>query len=273
MEVERLHLVNQELQTDMDCCRQREVHMLEFTQKLTDKNVRLQSEFTAIETKANQLEIEQGPLRECISELTSKIKLMGESLSVETSKRIEECEILAKHLAEQTQLSQNLSQKLEDSQGENLVLRRKNQGSIKEMTRELQQCRKKLESYEASSPIKSFDQTPITSSTNSLTSGYNPNGIWQSELQSTNGDSQSPYNDLDKNSLIERILKMQRINVRRAEKIDFLEEHTRALVTELQKKSKIIQNYILHENFDAMGSNERERYKVNVLINLFIDIS
>lgn len=70
------------------------------------------------------------------------------------------------------------------------------------------------------------------------------------------------YNDLDKNSLIERILKMQRVNVRRAEKLDFLEEHTRALVAELQKKTKIIQNYILHENFDAMVSNERDKYKV-----------
>ena len=56
---------------------------------------------------------------------------------------------------------------------------------------------------------------------------------------------------------------MQKINVRRAEKLDFLEEHSRTLVAELQKKTKIIQNYILHENFDAMGSNERDRHKVS----------
>ncbi|XP_015116914.1 coiled-coil domain-containing protein 186 isoform X2 [Diachasma alloeum] len=262
-EVERLRLVNQDLQTDMDCCRQSEAHMLEFTEKLTDKNVRLQSEFTAIEAKANQLEKEQGPLRESITGLKSKVKSLEVCLALETSKRIEECEILARHLAEQTQLAQNLSQKLEDSQGENLVLKRKHQGSIKEMTRELQQCRKKLESYEASSPTKSFDQTPRTSSNTSLNAADHLNGVSSSE-NSTNGELPSPYNDLDKNSLIDRLLKMQRVNVRRAEKLDFLEEHTRALVTELQKKTKIIQNYILHENFDAMGSNERDRYKAEL---------
>ncbi|XP_063988851.1 coiled-coil domain-containing protein 186 isoform X2 [Diachasmimorpha longicaudata] len=259
-EVDRLRLVNQELQTDMDCCRQREAHMLEFTEKLTDKNVRLQSEFTAVEAKADQLEKEQGPLRESIAGLKSKVKSLEERLVLETSKRVEECELLAKHLAEQTQLAQNLSTKLEDSQGENLVLKRKHQGSIKEMTRELQQCRKKLESYETSSPAKSFDQTPRTSSNTSLNAPDHSNGLSSSD-NSTNGELPSPYNDLDKNSLIDRLLKMQRINVRRAEKLDFLEEHSRALVTELQKKTKIIQNYILHENFDAMGSNERDRYK------------
>ncbi|XP_011312071.1 coiled-coil domain-containing protein 186 isoform X2 [Fopius arisanus] len=262
-EVARLRLVNQELQTDMDCCRQREAHMLEFTQKLTDKNVRLQSEFTSIEARANQLENEQGPLRECITEMKAKVKSLQENLALQTNKRIEECEILAKHLAEQTQLAQNLSQKLEDSQGENVVLRRKHQGSIKEMTRELQQCRKKLESYEVSSPTKSLDQTPRTSSDTSLNTVENSNGVSSPE-NSTNGEFSSPYTDLDKNSLIERILKMQRINVRRAEKLDFLEEHTRALVSELQKKTKIIQNYILHENFDAMGNNERDRYKAEL---------
>lgn len=63
--------------------------------------------------------------------------------------------------------------------------------------------------------------------------------------------------------MVERIVKLQRIRVRQAEKLDFLEEHTRTLVNELQKKAKIIKNYILHENPDAMGSNERDRNKVN----------
>lgn len=42
----------------MESCRNREAELLEFTQKLTEKNVRLQSEFTAVEAKAHQLEIE-----------------------------------------------------------------------------------------------------------------------------------------------------------------------------------------------------------------------
>lgn len=42
---------NSELESDMEGCRVREKELLLFTQQLTDKNVRLQSEFTALETK------------------------------------------------------------------------------------------------------------------------------------------------------------------------------------------------------------------------------
>jgi hypothetical protein len=50
-EVEHLRLCNAELQQDMTACREREAELLDFTQKLTEKNVRLQSEFSAIEAK------------------------------------------------------------------------------------------------------------------------------------------------------------------------------------------------------------------------------
>jgi chromosome segregation ATPase len=167
----QLRLANEELRSDMQACRQKEADMLDFTRKLTDKNVRLQSEFTAIQTKANHLESQYGPLRECINELTNKVKSLEENLTQERKKRREECEILAKHVAEQTQLVQNLAQKLEDSQGENAVLKRKHQISIKEMTRELQQCRRKLEMYEATSPSNSLDVTSRTGSNTSLNAG------------------------------------------------------------------------------------------------------
>lgn len=61
---------------------------------------------------------------------------------------------------------------------------------------------------------------------------------------------------------MDRIIKLQKINVKRAEKLDFLDEHCCTLMAELQKKTKIIQNYILHEDFDAMGSNARDKHKV-----------
>lgn len=170
-EMQQLRLSNEELQSDMQACRQKEADMLDFTQKLTDKNVLLQSEFTAIRTKAENLESEHGPLRNCINELTNKIKILEEDLMQERKKRREECEILAKHVAEQTQLAQNFAQKLEDSQGENAVLKRKHQTSIKEMTRELQQCRRKLEMFETASPSDSLDVTSRTGSNTSLNTG------------------------------------------------------------------------------------------------------
>lgn len=172
MENIRLKATNEELQFDMDACRQREAQMLEFTQKLTDKNVCIQSELTAIEAKKNELEGEQGPLRERISQLISKIKSLEEHLHEEKKKKIEECESLNKIVAEQIQQIQNLTQKLEDSQGENMVIRRKQQISLKEMTKELQQCRKKLEAYEIASPSNLLDTASVTGSNNSLNTGW-----------------------------------------------------------------------------------------------------
>ncbi|GAB1868831.1 hypothetical protein CAJAP_09910 [Camponotus japonicus] len=253
----QLRSANEELQFDMQACRQKEADMLDFTQKLTDKNVRLQSEFIAIQTKVSDLESEHGPLHDCINELTNKIKVLEEDLMQERKKRREECEILAKHVAEQTQRAQNFAQKLEDSQGENAVLKRKHQISIKEMTRELQQCRRKLEMFEAASPSNSLDITSRTGSNTSLT-GDTLNGA----LSDNNANSDHIYSiEANKQVLMDRIIKLQKINVKRAEKLDFLEEHTQTLVEELQKKTKIIQNYILHQDFGALACNERDKYK------------
>jgi hypothetical protein len=53
--VEHLKVSKAELQQDMAACREREAELLDFTQKLTEKNVRLQSEFSAIEARVMSL--------------------------------------------------------------------------------------------------------------------------------------------------------------------------------------------------------------------------
>ncbi|KAG5346017.1 CC186 protein, partial [Acromyrmex charruanus] len=253
----QLQLANEELQSDMQACRQKEADMLDFTQKLTDTNVRLQSEFIVIQTKANHLESEQGPLRERINELISRVKTLEEDLMQERKKRREECEILAKHVAEQTKLAQNLAQKLEDSQGENTLLKRKHQTSIKELTRELQQCHKKLEMFEITSPSNSLDVASRTGSNTSL-AGDTSNGA----LSDNNANSDHINSiELNKQVLMERIIKLQDINVKRAEKLDFFKEHTQTLLEDIQKKEKIIQNYILNQNFGALTCNKSDKYK------------
>ncbi|XP_032667819.1 coiled-coil domain-containing protein 186 isoform X2 [Odontomachus brunneus] len=260
VEIQQLRSANEEMQADMQACRQKEANMLDFTQKLTDKNVRLQSEFIAIQRKADYLESEHGPLRDCINELTNKVKVLERDFIEEQKKRREECEILAKHVAEQTQLAQNIAQKLEDSQGENAVLKRKHQVSIKEMTRELQQCRRKLEVFEAASPTNSLDITSRTGSNTSLNTGDTLNGA----LSDNNANSDHTHPIPNKQILMDHIIKLQEINAKRAEKLDFLEGHTQVLVEELKKKEKIIQNYILQQNFGALGCNERDKHKAEL---------
>ncbi|XP_068978295.1 coiled-coil domain-containing protein 186-like isoform X2 [Bombus flavifrons] len=259
VEIQHLRLANEELQADMSACQQKEAEMLDFTQKLTDKNVRLQSEFTAIEAKAKQLEQEHGPLHQSISELIDKVKALEENLAREKKARIEESEVLERCLTEQTQAAKSLAQQLEDSQGENAVLKRKQQLSMKEMTRELQQCRKKLDAFETSIPYNSLSVASRTGSNISLNTGDALNGALSDN--SINGDQSIQPTEPSRQLLIDRIIKLQESNARKAEKLDFFEEHTRILVEELQKKKKIIQTYILHENIGAMGGNERDKYK------------
>ena len=50
-EMEQIRQENNDLQTDMVVCRQKEAELLEFTAKLTEKNVCLQSEFRCLEAK------------------------------------------------------------------------------------------------------------------------------------------------------------------------------------------------------------------------------
>ena len=61
-EISRLRQESADLISDMSACRRKEMELLEFTQKLTDKNVNLQSEFSSVECKAVTLEEEHGRL-------------------------------------------------------------------------------------------------------------------------------------------------------------------------------------------------------------------
>lgn len=73
-----------------------------------------------------------------------------------------------------------------------------------------------------------------------------------------------PDNILDRQTLIEHIVKLQRISARKSEKLDFLEEHVKSLVAELQKKSQLLQTYILREQAGALSSNAMDKNKVKI---------
>nr|CAD7589027.1 unnamed protein product [Timema genevievae] len=292
-EVERLRLSNADLQQDMAGCREREAELLDFTQKLTDKNVRLQSEFSATEAKAQQLELELIPLQRQITELESRLTALTTSLQQERQQRQGESQLLARHLAEKTQRADVLAQQLEDQQGENQVLKRKQAAALKvksftpitaaewfwelstisgqpdyikdELTRELQQSRKRLEAYEASSCTNSLGHDSRTSSCSSLNTVEAAFAPYIANATDSSGLGQpSPPIEPDRQALIERIVKLQRANARKTEKLEFLEEHSRQLVTELQKKSHIILSYIMREQDGALSSNSMDQNKAEV---------
>lgn len=166
---------NIELESDMEACRLRESEMLVFTQQLTDKNVRLQSEFSSLETKVQQLTCEQNLLKKDIKKYETQIDLLTSELKKEKKLRSDETQTLARHLAEKTKSCEHLNQQLEDQKGENLVIKRKLELSVREVNKELQHCRKKIENYEKidnsnnsrSSSSSSLNVTEGPSSSNS----------------------------------------------------------------------------------------------------------
>ncbi|XP_063221299.1 coiled-coil domain-containing protein 186 [Bacillus rossius redtenbacheri] len=254
-EVERLRLSNAELQQDMADCREREADLLHFTQQLTDKNVRLQSEFSATEARAQQLEGELAAARQESAEMRARMETLAAQLDQERAQRREETQLLARHVAEKTQRADALARQLEDQQGENAVLRRKQAAALKELGRELQQCRKRLEQSEAAgSLLGEGSRASSCSSLNAadpVASSREPAPAAQGELP-------------DRQVLMDHIVKLQRANARRCEKLDFLEEHARQLVTELQRKTCIIQSYVLREQAGALSSDRMDRNKAEL---------
>lgn len=68
-----------------------------------------------------------------------------------------------------------------------------------------------------------------------------------------------------KQHLVGRILRLQQAVARQAEKIDFLENHTMSLVSEIQKKSKVLQYYMLRDQTGALTSSKSDQNKVRII--------
>lgn len=245
---------NSELECDMEACREREAELLLFTQQLTDKNVRLQSEFTSMETKVQQLTCEQTLLRRATKEQETKVGILSKQLIEEQNKRVEEVAELKSLLAEKTSLNEALTQEITFQKGENCVIKRKLELSLKEVNKELQQCRKKIEQYETSSNSSNSSSTSL----NTMESHIPTDSIGEQVKVI------QPEGTIDKQTLIEHIVKLQRISARKSEKIDFLEEHINTLVSELQRKTRLLQNYMMRESSGTMTSNKMDNNKAHI---------
>ena len=122
------------------------------------------------------LESEQQPLLRKLGDAEAKLDTLTQKLDEEQRTRQGENSILARHLAEKTHQLEQVQQQLEDSQGEVEVLKRKHAASIRELTREIQQSRKRQEmsannsgsSHPSSNSSTSFAQGSRTSSSSSL---------------------------------------------------------------------------------------------------------
>jgi len=291
VEVERLRAEALELQADMAVCRKKEAELLEFTQKLTDKNVTLQSDFTSVSARAATLEEEHSRLAAGSSRTEASLAEATVKLEVESSRRREETELLAAKLAEQTRKAEQAEIQVIDAKNEVDVLKRRHAGSQRELTRELAQCRKRLDQLDSegrrdlsplgsrtssSSSLHREDTSPQANHHNSSPQVNHHNSSPQVNHLSVNGErkerreSSDSHHELigviqqmpDTQTLVEKIVKLQRACARRQEKLDFFEEHVQQLLEEIKKKNKVITHYVLSLETGALVSEESDLHKV-----------
>lgn len=303
-EVERLRQSAAEMQADMEACHLKEGELLEFTERLTTKSVQLQSEHSLLELKAQNLEEQNGKLTQEIAQLKKQNRDLASSLEFEQKQRLQETQLLARKLAEKAKTIEKLTTQVEDAENEQRVMKRRHISSIKELSRELQLTKKRLEQQLQQQPqlLEAAQGSPRqgagvplglgsrTSSTASLeTLGSGPshaasnhptvtfvNAGRPSVPGSPSGASShgSPEHaavvaapaqlELDKQMLVERIVRLQKNLARRNDKIDFLEEHIKQLLLEMKKKSKIIQNYITREEAGALVPTSMDCNKAEI---------
>ncbi|XP_040563284.1 coiled-coil domain-containing protein 186 [Lepeophtheirus salmonis] len=270
---------------DMISCRKKESELLSFTEKLTETNVNLQSEFDLLKASSSVLEAENSKLVKSISSLEKEFSIIQTALNEEKRTHREDSEVLAKKLAEKSKVVDTSSQKIIDLENEISVLKRKNAAKLKELTRELLSCSKKRsDALNGSSPVISSSRTSSSSSLNKLTydetNNYSSknlcvpeNGLEAQRKHSNSSQHNVPVNGPDfslaqvpdSQVLIEKIVKLQRNLARKVEKQEFMEEHIETLQKEVKKKNKVIQSYVLKQEPGALASSVMDDNKREML--------
>ena len=95
--------------------------------------------------RASALESEHTRLSNQVAELETSNGQLKIELDSESKNRKSETETLAKKLADSLKQLETAKQKVLDADNEVSVLKRKNQASLRELTRELKECQRRLE--------------------------------------------------------------------------------------------------------------------------------
>ncbi|XP_033125049.1 coiled-coil domain-containing protein 186-like [Anneissia japonica] len=250
-EVKTLHSNNMDLNSDLTTMRQKEADLLRFTEKITVKNADLHSENTTLQENVIQI-------NQYTSELTSLKQFHGE-----------ESELLRTKVNEKSKAVEQLTIQLEDARDDNKTLKRKHVANMKDITRQLQQARKRLETFEnpenghkdslsigsRTSSNGSLDTLPPANSQGVAAPALDADGYRRTESPTQPQDRSGSAGDfpgVNKAMLVDKIIRLQKAMHKKKEKMDFMQDHMNQLVEELQKKSKIIQMYVLREESGAL---------------------
>ncbi|XP_076043386.1 coiled-coil domain-containing protein 186-like isoform X2 [Oratosquilla oratoria] len=266
-EVEQLQTLNRELESDLLGCRQKEAELLNFTQKLSDKNAQIQSQLSGFQTKVKELENINCEIKEKLTD-TEQLKLrLEKELFLEKESGKVNVERLTQQLREEMEKVMKLTTKASDLENEMVVLKKKHNNSLKDLTREMQKLRKRADASD-SGMLGSVTLNDTLSQGSRASSNTSLNAVeYHNGSAIPNQELAGPVSDpvAMQRLLVDRIVKLQKSSARRQEKIDFLEEHVAQLLGELKKKSKIIHHYIMKEEAGALVNSASDSSKAEIL--------
>ncbi|XP_072335540.1 coiled-coil domain-containing protein 186 isoform X1 [Scyliorhinus torazame] len=267
-EVDSLNALITDLQEDIEGSRKKESELLLFTEKLTSKNAQLQSENNTLQTQLDKLNIHERELSAQLEELGHTNVELVDRLQKEQHLRQQDVKALQNEVITEQKEVSKLTLQVEELKDDLVTQKRKKATNIKDLTKQLQQARRRLEQMENGN----YDSKEASS----MGSRSSSSGKRKSSLDARcNKEERSPENtgctvqadsfpEVDKTVLIERIVRLQKAHARKNEKIEFMEDHIKQLVDEIRKKTRIIQTYVLREESGALSSEASDINKAQL---------
>ncbi|XP_055913330.1 coiled-coil domain-containing protein 186 [Eupeodes corollae] len=261
---------------DMEQLQAKEQELLSINKEMSEMIVRLQNAVCLHTSRVKGIEAENEILKKEKLDFDTKYQEIESQLKGEIQQKNEDRLLLTKHLSEKTKMYESVKVKLENVQGDLDATKKKHSQVVKELQREIQKF-KRISEENSTSPkspsstspslcrncqLKSTSQEQLGSSNSrgSNNSRSDSESEAQSNTSTMNRDVQGP----SKQHLVERILRLQQASARQTEKIDFLENHTLSLVAELQKKSKVVQYYMMRDQAGALTSSKSDQNKTEL---------
>ncbi|XP_030385139.1 coiled-coil domain-containing protein 186 [Scaptodrosophila lebanonensis] len=286
--IKELELIVQDNDSDLSQLRKKEQELLSINMEMSELIVRLQNDICLAESKAQGLEAENKLLKQERLRYDGKYRELEQQLRDEAAQKNEERQLLARHLSEKTKLYELTKTKLENVQGDFEATQNKHATVVRELQRELQKYKKGTNDVKGmpASYCSSCHQA-VNGHSSELRRTYSrtsSHGSAQSGSRRASESSESEaaassvtavphsHSQVDmqavpsKKVLVERILRLQQATARQTERIEFLENHTAALVAEVQKKSKVVQHYMLRDQTaGALTSSKSDQNKSDLV--------
>ncbi|NXO38901.1 CC186 protein, partial [Locustella ochotensis] len=262
-EIDGFNSLVADLQKDIEGSRKRESELLVFTEKLTSKNAQLQSENNSLQSQLDKLSYSERELQnqlECVQQTKDDLAMR---LQKEEDQRKSEVDTLQAQLASEQEEVSALKTRVDELKDDLATQKRKHAANLKDLTKQLQLARRKLDQMENGN----YDKEVSSMGSRSSSSGsLNARSSTEDRSPENTGSAVAvdSFPEVDKAVLVERILRLQKAHARKNEKMEFMEDHIKQLVEEIRKKTKIIQSYILREEAGTLSSEASDFNKVHL---------